>query len=111
MLIASTSIVLVYMGSNYDGSMTHATYFWVLMKTNMGAFLECGNGSEAGMGGSTLRGWCALGNQEGECIFLYIIQQQERRNLSLDCQSNHYGITPSAIDEGHKSTQTASVFC
>jgi hypothetical protein len=38
----------------YDGSMTHATYFWVLMNTNMGSFLECGYGSNVGMGGSTL---------------------------------------------------------
>jgi hypothetical protein len=38
----------------YDGSMIHATYFWILMNINMGAFLECGNGFEAGMGGSTL---------------------------------------------------------
>jgi hypothetical protein len=49
----SPPIVLVYM-DYYDGSMTHATYFWVLMNTNMGSFLECGYGSNVGMGGSTL---------------------------------------------------------
>jgi hypothetical protein len=53
-LIASPPIVLAYMGSYYDGSMTHATYFWVLIKTNMGVFLEYGYGSDVGMGGSTL---------------------------------------------------------
>jgi hypothetical protein len=37
-LIASPPIVLVYMGSYYDGSMTHATYIGILMNTNMGAF-------------------------------------------------------------------------
>jgi hypothetical protein len=37
-LIASPPIVLVYMGPYYDGNMTHATYFWILMNPNMGAF-------------------------------------------------------------------------
>jgi hypothetical protein len=26
------------MGPYYDGNMTHATYFWILMNPNMGAF-------------------------------------------------------------------------
>jgi hypothetical protein len=55
-LIASPPIVFVYMGSYYDRSMIHATYFWILMNTNMGAFLECGYRSDVGMGGSTLGG-------------------------------------------------------
>jgi hypothetical protein len=42
------------MGSYYDESMIHATYFWVLMNTNMDAFLEFGYGSDTGMGGSIL---------------------------------------------------------
>jgi hypothetical protein len=42
------------MDSYYDRSMIHATYFWVFMKTNMGVFLECRNGSKVGMGGSSL---------------------------------------------------------
>ena len=42
------------MSSYYDGSMTHATYFWFLMNTNIGVFLECGNGSKARIGVSTL---------------------------------------------------------
>jgi hypothetical protein len=61
MMIASPPIVLVYMGSYYDGSMTHATYFWVLMNTNMDTFLECGYGFDTGMGGSTLCvTWCLV---------------------------------------------------
>jgi hypothetical protein len=53
-MIASPPIVFVYMDSYYDGSRTHAIYFWVLMNMNMDAFLECGYGSDVGIGGSTL---------------------------------------------------------
>ena len=53
-MIASPPIALVYMDSYYDRSMTNATYFWVLMNTNMDVFLECGYGSDVGMGDSTL---------------------------------------------------------
>jgi hypothetical protein len=34
--------------------MTHTTYFWVIMNTNMVAFLECGYGFDVEMDGSTL---------------------------------------------------------
>ena len=40
MLIGSPPIVLVYMCSYYDGSMTHVTYFWILMNTSMSALLR-----------------------------------------------------------------------
>jgi hypothetical protein len=53
-MIASPPIELVYMDSYYDRSMTHATYFWVLLNMGMGAFLKCGYGSKAEMGGSAL---------------------------------------------------------
>jgi hypothetical protein len=42
------------MDSYYDGSMIHATYFWILINTNMGVFLECRYGYDATMGGSAL---------------------------------------------------------
>jgi hypothetical protein len=54
MLIASPPIVLVYMSSYYDGSMIHCYLFLVSHEYEYGCFLECGNGSKAGIGGSTL---------------------------------------------------------
>ena len=38
MLIVSPLVVFVYVGSYYDGSMTQATYFWILMNTNIWIF-------------------------------------------------------------------------
>jgi hypothetical protein len=59
-MIASPSIAIVYIGSYYVGSMTHATYIWVFMNMNIGVFIECIIGSETRMDASTLHEY-ALG--------------------------------------------------
>jgi hypothetical protein len=51
-MIASPQIATVYMESFYAESVTHTTHIWVLKILSMGAFIECGYGSEAEIGGS-----------------------------------------------------------
>jgi hypothetical protein len=56
MMIASTLIAVVYMGSYYVESMIHATFIWVIMIVRMDVFIGCKYGSEIGMVASTLVG-------------------------------------------------------
>jgi hypothetical protein len=53
-MIVSPPIVIIFMGSYYARSMTHAIYIWVLMIMSTDVFIEYGYGSEMGMDASTL---------------------------------------------------------